>query len=62
MSEDHYEPECNECPQCKSDDITYTGDGFSSGTITVMCNECDAKWFEVWKHLYIEIITGEDRR
>jgi hypothetical protein len=56
------EPECNKCPQCGEDHITYTGDGFECGRIDVMCMECDARWYEVWRHCYIEMITGVDNR
>ena len=54
-------PEPVRCPSCKSKDITYT-DSFASGSIEVACDECNSRWYELWRFVDIEMIVGEDNR
>ena len=57
------ESEANRCPTCGSADITYL-ESFYDGGVKVGCEDpdCASEWFEIWRHVRIEMIEGEDNR
>ena len=58
------EPELNKCPTCGSSDITIYDSFVDSGSHKVRCegDGCESRWFEIWRHVGIEMIEGEDNR
>ena len=58
------EPEVNKCPTCGSRDITIYDSFVDSGAHKVRCegDGCESRWFEIWRHVGIEMIEGEDNR
>jgi len=58
------EPEVNKCPTCGSSDITIYDSFVDSGSHKVRCegDGCESRWFEIWRHVGIEMIEGEDNR
>jgi len=58
------EPEVNCCPTCGSSDITIYDSFVDSGSHKVSCEAdgCESRWFEIWRHVGIEMIEGDDNR
>ena len=56
------EPEVNKCPTCGSSDITIYDSFVDSGMHKVRCMDCESRWFEIWRHIGIEMIEGDDNR
>ena len=58
------ETEVNKCPTCGSRDITIYDSFVDSGSHKVRCegDGCESRWFEIWRHVGIEMIEGEDNR
>ena len=58
------EPEVNCCPTCGSSDITIYDSFVDSGSHKVSCEAdgCGSRWFEIWRHVGIEMIEGDDNR
>ena len=58
------EPEVNKCPTCGSRDLTIYDSFVDSGSHKVRCegDGCESRWFEIWRHVGIEMIEGEDNR
>jgi len=55
------ETEPMNCPDCGTDDISYTG-MFEDGCMKVECQICSASWWEIWTFSRIEMIEGMDNR
>ena len=51
-------PELMNCPWCGSNDIQYEG-SFENGTQEVQCNSCGGTWYEIWKFVGYELLSGE---
>ena len=58
------DPEVNCCPTCGSSDITIYDSFVDSGSHKVICEAdgCGSRWFEIWRHVGIEMIEGDDNR
>ena len=51
-------PELMDCPWCGADDIQYEG-ALENGTQEVQCNSCGGTWYEIWKFVGYELLSGE---
>lgn len=51
-------PELMHCPWCGAEDIGYEG-SLEDGTQEVRCNSCGGTWFEIWKFVGYELVSGE---
>lgn len=51
-------PELMDCPWCGADDIQYEG-SLENGTQEVQCNSCGGTWYEIWKFVGYELLSGE---
>jgi len=57
--------EVNQCPTCNSDNISIVEyHVFCSDAHLVECleDECESRWYELWKFIDIEMIEGKDNR
>ncbi len=51
-------PELMDCPWCGADDIQYEG-SLENGSQEVQCNSCGGTWYEIWKFVGYELLSGE---